>query len=224
MKSQSIQIGYVCALTALSLSACATNTTPPAEPTAQAEPAPEPAETEQPPLAPADEEVDQLYVEGVAGGVMTRTVTLEAEVIAVDQTKKEATLRDAEGNEISVRVGENAVNFYQVAVGDRVKVAMGQELVVYVDDAEQTEPDNTAVVAAGAEQGAPPAGMVVATTKVTSKISAMDKTARTATLTFEDGTKKTFEVRPDVDMTQYKVGQDVVFLVTEMLALEVEKL
>lgn len=225
MKNQPTKFGIACALTALSLVACSKNTPPAAEPPADTtSPAPVQAEPAPAPLAEPEEELDQVYVEGVAGGVMTHTLTLEAEVVAVDQAKKEAVLRGPDGGHVVVRVGKDAVNFYQVAVGDRVKVAMMQELVVYVDDAAQSEPDSTAAAAAGAEKGATPAGMVVATTKITSKITAMDTKARTATLTFEDKTKKTFEVRPDVDMTKYKVGQSVVFLVTEMLALKVEKI
>jgi hypothetical protein len=143
----------------------------------------------------------------------------------VDQTKREAVLRGPEGNQVTVRVGKGAVNFYQVKAGDRVNVTIERELVIYVPEKEEPKgQDGTAVMAAGTEKGETPAGAVVATTKVTAKISSMDTKARTATVTFEDGKKETYEVRPDVDMTKYKVGQQVVFLVTEMLALEVAKL
>ena len=41
--------------------------------------------------------------------------------------------------------------------------------------------------------------------------------------TFEDGTTKTVAVRPDVDLSQRKVGDKVVIRATEALALTVEK-
>lgn len=212
-------------LALVSLSACAKSTPPsetPSEPPAEAVPAEEP---EAAPLAGPQESTDQVYVEGVAGGVMTSTVTLEAEVVSVDQEKKEAVLRDSAGSEVTVRVGKNAVNFYQVEVGNRVKVTMARELLIYVnDEGAAEEEEGTVAAGAGSEKGEKPAGAVVASTKVTSKIEAMDTEARTATLVFTDGKKQTFNVRPDVDMTKYKVGQEVVFLVTEMLALEVEAL
>lgn len=45
----------------------------------------------------------------------------------------------------------------------------------------------------------------------------------TATVRFEDGTTRTFRVRPDVDLEQRQVGEMVVFHVTERVALRVER-
>jgi hypothetical protein len=44
-----------------------------------------------------------------------------------------------------------------------------------------------------------------------------------ATLAFDDGSTKTFPVRPDIDLGQRSVGEKVVFQVTEMIAISVEK-
>jgi Cu/Ag efflux protein CusF len=90
--------------------------------------------------------------------------------------------------------------------------------------AAEATPDGTTVAAARAAEGERPAGVVVASSKITTKISKIDTEARTATLTFEDGQEQTFDVRPDVDMSRYKVGQEVVFLITDLLALEVRKI
>ena len=38
-----------------------------------------------------------------------------------------------------------------------------------------------------------------------------------------DGTTETFSVRPDVDLSRHKVGERVIFRVTEMIAIWVEK-
>lgn len=226
--------GLATTLVALGLSACAANTppaeTPPpaAEPVAEPAPAPAPTpENTEAELPPATEVEELEYVEGVAGGVMTSKIQLEAVVISVDQKKRQAVLRGPEGNEVLVRVGKDAVNFYQVAAGDRVNVIAERELAIYVPDADKEKdeaPDGMVAASVSAPKGDTPAGAVVTTTKVTSKLTAMDTKARTATLTFEDGKKETFQVRPDVDMTKYKVGQKVVFLLTELLALGVQKL
>lgn len=210
---------------ALGLSACAKKTSTPTEDPASATPAPS-AEAE-PAAAPLAEPVaneEQYFVEGVAGGAMIKTLELEAEVVSVHQELREAVLRGPAGNEMTVKVGKDARNFYQVKAGDRVKVAMARELVIYVEDGKQEQPDGTAVAAGRAEEGGTPGGAVIATTKITAKIKALDTKARTATLTFEDGKEDTFEVRPDVDMTKYKAGQSVVFLITDLLALEVQKI
>jgi hypothetical protein len=46
---------------------------------------------------------------------------------------------------------------------------------------------------------------------------------RTTTLRFDDGTTETFPVRADVDLSRHKVGEQLVFRVTEMIAVWVEK-
>jgi len=210
---------------ALTLSACAKKSSTQAEtpePAPTAEPAP--SEPAAPPLAEPVANEEQYFVEGVAGGAMIKTLEIEAEVVSVNQELREAVLRGPEGKELTVKVGKEARNFYQVKPGDRVHVAMARELVIYVEDGAQTQPDGTAVAAGRAEQGATPGGAVVSTTKITAKIKALDTKARTATLTFEDGKEETFDVRPDVDMTKYKAGQSVVFLITDLLAVEVGKL
>lgn len=51
---------------------------------------------------------------------------------------------------------------------------------------------------------------------------AIDLEKHTATLKFEDGTAKTFPVRSDVDLSKGKIGEQVVFRITEMIAISVE--
>jgi hypothetical protein len=64
---------------------------------------------------------------------------------------------------------------------------------------------------------------VAETVQITATVSAIDQENRTATLAFEDGRTKTFPVRDDIDLSQRKVGEKVVFTVTEMIAISVEK-
>lgn len=182
-------------------------------------------------LDPAVEDEEAYYVEGIAGGVMISTLELQAEIVSINQEDRLAVVRGPEGNEVTLRVGEAAVNVYQLKAGDRVNVKMARELVVFVPDDQEGEstgetteqPDGTVAASASAEEGAAPAGAVVASTKVTGTLKALDTEARTATISFEDG-DQVFEVRPDVDMSRYEVGQEVVFLLTEYLAFEVESL
>ena len=61
------------------------------------------------------------------------------------------------------------------------------------------------------------------TTQETAEIIAIDSQKHTTTLRFEDGTIKTFPVREDVDLARGKVGDQVVFTFTEMIAVWVEK-
>jgi len=59
--------------------------------------------------------------------------------------------------------------------------------------------------------------------RVTGTVTALDPDKRTATLRFEDGSTRTLPVRSDVDLGQRKVGDQVVFQITEMVAISVEK-
>lgn len=229
MKKANLIIKAITVGAALSAMGCSKPAPEAKDPSTEAE-AP-PAKEEKAPLATPTDTSKEYFVEGVAGGVMVRKIELEAEVIAVDQERREAVLRGPGGKEVPVKVGKDAVNFYQVTPGDRVKVLMARELVVYVPDdkkaaadGEKTPPDGTEVAGARAEKGEAPAGVVVASTKITSKITALNVEGRTATLAFENGETEVFNVRPDVDMKKYSVGQEVVFLVTDLLALEVQKI
>lgn len=74
-----------------------------------------------------------------------------------------------------------------------------------------------------AAEGAKPGGLVAETRRATATVTAIDPQKRTATLRFEDGSTKTLPVRRDVDLSQDKVGEQVVFRVTEMVAVSMVK-
>jgi hypothetical protein len=83
--------------------------------------------------------------------------------------------------------------------------------------------DQVDAVVALAPIGAKPGVMAAETVQIIGTITAMDSAKRTATLKFEDGASKTFPVRDDVDLAQRKIGDKVVFQVTEMIAIAFEK-
>jgi len=74
-----------------------------------------------------------------------------------------------------------------------------------------------------APKEAKPGGLIVETAQVTAKVTAIDVEHRQATLQFEDGTTRTVSVRPDVDLSKRKVGDQVVIRKTETLAVKIEK-
>ena len=59
--------------------------------------------------------------------------------------------------------------------------------------------------------------------QVTATVASIDPSKRTATLKFEDGSTQNLPVRGDLDLGKRKVGDKVVFRVTEMVAISVEK-
>ena len=113
------------------------------------------------------------------------------------------------------------INFPQLAVGDRVKVGLVVETVIFVTDAARLPADGTDQVVVAAEEGSKPGLLATEHRQVTAIVIAVDVERRTATLQFEDGSLRTVPVRPDVDVTPMAVGKKVVMLVTTALAVTV---
>ena len=179
------------------------------------------ATTSPPPPGTADSTA--AVAEGVPGGVFVNTVEVSVKVAAVDTANRKLTLLLPDGEKTTVKVGPEAVNFDQIQTGDLVKATLTEELVVYLDEEGAATPDGAAAMVALAPKGAQPGGLVAEAVQVTATVTAIDPAKRTATLRFEDGRAKTFPVRDDIDLSQRKIGEKVVFLVTEMIAISVEK-
>jgi hypothetical protein len=179
------------------------------------------ASTSVPPPAAATSSA--TFVDGVPGGVIVNTIDVSARVTAIDKVNRTATLLRSDGEKITVKVGPEAVNFDQVDVGDWVNLTVVEEIVIYLNEEGEPQSNESAGLVASAPKGAQPGGVVAETTQITGTVTAIDPKKRTATLQFEDGTTKTFPVRSDIDLTKRKVGEQVVFRVTEMIAISVEK-
>ena len=165
----------------------------------------------------------ESYKQGVPGGVIVQTVKVTATVTAIDRVKRKATLLGADGKKFTVQVGREARNFDQVRVGDRVIATVTQKVVVSLDDKAASSGEGEAAVVARAPKGGQPGGLAAETIQMTGKVIAINSEKHTATLQFEDGDTETFSIRPDVDLSRHKVGERVVFRVTEMVAIWVEK-
>ena len=172
---------------------------------------------------PATESSTTAMEEGVPGGVVVNTVEVTAKVTAIDTENRKVTLLNADGDETTIKVPPEAVNFDQVRVGDLVKATLTEQVVVYLDEDGASAPDGYAAGVALAPKGAQPGGVVSEAIQVTATVTSIDPGNHTATLRFDDGSVKTFQVRDDIDLKKHKVGEKVVFLVTEAVALSVEK-
>ena len=176
------------------------------------------------PPPPATTNTTTSAEEGVPGGIVVNTVEVSARVVAVDQASRTATLMDQDGEKFDVKVGPEAVNFDQVKKGDLVKVTVTEQVVIYVaKEGTASSDDGGARVVALAPKGAKPGGLVAGTVQITGTVVAIDQEKRIVTLRFDDGTFKAFSVREDIDLTQHKKGEQVVFQITEMVAITVEK-
>ena len=162
------------------------------------------------------------FKEGVPGGLIVNTVDVSARVTAIDKVNRKVTLLKQDGKKSIVKAGPEVINFDQIKVGDLVKATVTEALAIFLEEEGMPAGEGAAGMVALAPKGARPGGLVAQVNQVTGTVTAIDQANRTATLRFEDGSSQTFSVRDDIDLSQRKVGDRVVFRVTEMIAISVE--
>jgi hypothetical protein len=160
---------------------------------------------------------------GVPGGVAVETYQSTATVTAIDSADRLVTVVSPNGATATFKAGPDVINFDQIHVGDQIKATLTKELVIYLRQPGEPAADGGAAAIALAPEGAKPGVVMAGTVEVTAKVEAVDLARHEATLLFPDGTSKTVPVRPDVDLTKAKLGQEVVIRTTQSVALLVEK-
>lgn len=161
--------------------------------------------------------------EGVPGGIVVETYKSTATVTSIDPASRKLTMVTPDGTKSKYTAGPEIANFNQIQVGDQVKATLTKQVAVSLLEPGATRsPGETSVVAL-APKGAKPGAVMADTVEATARIEALDLKKRKATLMFPDGKKKTYDVRPDVDMTKAHLGQQVLIRVTEAVAIRVEK-
>ena len=152
-------------------------------------------------------------------------VTTEMTVKEIDLPTRMFTLEYADGNVIVTEAAEDLTGLDKIKVGDKVKVTYLKSTAVYV-----TSPDADKPSLAGARtvevdsEGERPRKLTVDISEQTSTVMAIDAKMRTATLKDADGVVETIEVSPEVkNLENVKVGDLVVYQVTEAIAVNIEK-
>ena len=179
------------------------------------------ATTEPPPPATADQ--SQSYETGVPGGLTVNTITISARVVDINSTDRKLTLLKANGEKETIKVGAAAVNFDQIKKGDLVKITLTEETLIHLLKEGESPSDKKIGIVAGAAKGEKPAGVVAELKQITGTVTAINMKARTVTLEFEDGSSKDFSVRDDIDLSRHSVGEKVLFIRTDAIAIEVKK-
>jgi hypothetical protein len=102
-----------------------------------------------------------------------------------------------------------------------VNATLKEQLVVLVTP--KREPGTAhAALLARAPKGAKPGAIAAEVFEVVADVTAIDAAKRTATLRFQDGKTVNVAIRPDVDLSRYKVGDSVTIRVTQQLTLLVD--
>jgi hypothetical protein len=176
---------------------------------------------------PKTAEVHQTQVAvtqpGVPGGMTIDTYQSSATVTAIDAATRSVTVVSPNGATATFECGTNVINFDQIHVGDRLRATLTKQFVVFLRPADEPATDGRAGAIVLPAKGEKPGFAMTDTMEVTATVKAVDLERHEATLLFPDGNTKTVQVRPDVDLTKAKLGQQVVIRSTRTIALLVEK-
>ncbi|MGG5873452.1 hypothetical protein [Pseudomonas peli] len=164
----------------------------------------------------------QVTQKGVPGGVATQVEEINAVVSAINYATSSVTLEDAQGHQRSFTASPEMINFPQLKVGDKVNATVVLEQVVYLREPGESSADSAAAVVATAPAGTKPGMLVADSVEITAVVKAIDTTLQTATLEFTDGTRKTVQVRPDVQLKTEHLNRQVVIRLSSALALRVQ--
>lgn len=160
---------------------------------------------------------------GEPGGLAIGTYQEVATVTRIDRKARMITLLSPTGAESTVKAGPEVANFDQIEPGDKVRATVTEELVVFVRDSNEPPRRDQSTSVAVAPVGGQPGVVMADTVEMTAKVVAINQARHEATVQFPDGRFHTFRVRPDVDLTKRRVGEEVVFRSTETTAIRLEK-
>ena len=150
------------------------------------------------------------------------TDKLNLKITRIDAESRIVTLKHASGDTMQVVCGPEVRNFDQLRVGDTVTTEYKEDLAIRIDPngsfSETTESSSTR-----AAKGATPHAQFWEKKEVSARITAIDKTAGTATIETRKGEK--FTVIPDAaeNLDKVKVGDFVVVTQTINRAISVSK-
>jgi len=161
--------------------------------------------------------------QGVPGGHITRTTTVDARVTAIDGNSRKVSLVTPQGKKFKVTAGPEVANFNQIQVGDRLKATYIEESIIRMAKPGEKVDEGTTIASGSAPLGAKPGALAGESHQYVGTVTAIDTAKRTASLRFADGTSATFPVRDDVDMTKGRIGDRVVFRTTEAVAIGLAK-
>lgn len=158
------------------------------------------------------------------GVVVTDVIETVADVTAVDQAARTVTLKGPKGNLVTLDVPDEAQNFDQVKVGDKVLVRYVEETALFVSGAGGAAGASQRDIVALAPKGGTPGGAVATVVEISATVEALSYEERWADLRGPDGKLRRVNVPPSVKrFGEVKVGDLVVVRHTQAVALTLQK-
>ena len=143
----------------------------------------------------------------------------------VNRKDRLITLKDADGDLVTVKAGEEVRNFDQISKGDLVTVTYYQSTAVDVITPEARPKTEVGAAMARAENGEKPAGMLVSQVRKTVKIISVDPYKKAISFRDESGWREVSMNRPELEhyLEELKDGDTVEVIFTEAIAVSVSK-
>ncbi len=155
------------------------------------------------------------------------TVTIEAEVTAIDLQERAVTLKNETGNLFTLQVGDNVKRLDEIRPGDVVKAEYITYMLSEFRDPTPGEYQEPLVVIEDAEVASvdlPPGAAVGAVVKAVVTVEAKDMAAKLVTL---KGPRGNYVVLPVEDVSlleDLKIGERGVVIYAEAVALTIERI
>ena len=155
-------------------------------------------------------------------------VTVTAKVQAIDQTKREVTLKGPLGNVITFTVDKRVKRLDEVKVGDEVTadyfISLAGELRTPTEE-EKTHPVQILAETARAPKGTEPAGGALHIIKVVTVVEGLDLPTQSVTLKGQGpmGYTATIRAKSVENLKKLRLGDTIVVTYTEALAISLEK-
>ena len=153
-------------------------------------------------------------------------VTVTATVQAVDQDKREVTLKGALGNVVTFKVDKRVKRLNEVKVGDEVTADYYVSLAAELRPPTESEKENPITVleqTVRAPKGTQPAGAGLRAIKVVTTVEGLDLPTQSLTLKGPLGNYATIRARDVEKLKQLRLGDTIMVTYTEALAISLEK-
>ena len=154
--------------------------------------------------------------------------SVTATVTAIDQAKREVTLKGPLGNVVTFTVDKRVKRLNEVKVGDEVTadyyVSIAGELRAPTED-EKKNPVQILEETARAPKGTEPAGGVLRVIKVVTEVVGLDLPTQSVTLQGQGpmGYTATIRAKSVDNLKKLRLGDTIIVTYTEALAISVEK-
>ena len=155
-------------------------------------------------------------------GVVTRTVQVSAQVVAIDRRTRTLTLKGPDGKVADIVAGREVRNFDQIQTGDRVVARYVQALSLELRKTTGSRDVTVAAEAARAAPGERPAAAVAGQVTAVADVIGVDPANRVITLRGPRGNIVDLHVQNPDHFKVVKQGDQVLVTYTEAAALSVE--